>query len=465
LLTALLAGVLAAAGCRNGDDSRPTAEPSPSATAAVSPAATTSPGPTQDSGPTRPSGTPPAATLVPSRVHVIDVRTGRVTTLYDSAEKAAFGAQFDGNVVEIAADGGIYRFNLDGTPAATRSNAPVCTVPQGGVEIGGRKYPDVPRCGVLSPDVRWMMYERPADEVTLPNGARLPSWDQWVLDVQSGATRELQKGLVHCGGCDARYGPRWSPTSQYVAYAEYGGDGRRFLSRPDTGETRAIGTGNEVDDAPIWAPTGNRIFYSTVRNGDIARLEDFDTGNVTDLPVRWPVRFDDSGTYLYSPAWDDDANATDDVTTIIDAHTFAQVAQLDGSPPRWLSWVAGKPVGESAAGYVAALQAAAGCDGTSIAVAGAGRPACIAGGIEGTVSPVGALVAVATVEGSIGPVYGPGFQAAAMRRCAIVLFDTNARDERRVLGDVPCWDYGSPLVAWNEPGTHLLVLSPRTVGL
>ena len=48
------------------------------------------------------------------------------------------------------------------------------------------------------------------------SGYRVPQHDKWVVNVQSGATTRLQAGLVHCGGCDARYGPRWSPSSRLV---------------------------------------------------------------------------------------------------------------------------------------------------------------------------------------------------------------------------------------------------------
>ena len=83
-----------------------------------------------------------------------------------------------------------------------------------------------------------MLFRKDAGGVQSPGGFTVSSWDQWVLEVATGKARELQRGLLDCGGCDARYGPRWSPSGRYVAYAELGGEFRRFLSEVASGSTR-----------------------------------------------------------------------------------------------------------------------------------------------------------------------------------------------------------------------------------
>lgn len=457
-LTMLAILAVGFAGC-DGDD-EPEATPTQDATSTVTAVA-----PTSAASPTA-TVTPGGPRLISSKVQLIDLETGKVTTLYDSSAEAAFDARFHGEVVEVVATGGTSSYNLDGSSATPPKQGPACDASGSAAVIAGRTYTGVPSCGAFSPDGAWMLFQVDAGEVTGPFGGVVPSWDQWVVNVATGATTELQRGLVHCGGCDARYGPRWAPTSAYVAYAEYGGP-RRFLSEVATGETRVIGAGNEVDFAPVWAPRGNFIVYSLSSSvAAPARLEDLDAERVADLRVAWPVTYDPSGDYLYSPSYGAGPKSPPGSTTVLDARTLEVVAQLPGEPAQWLSWVQGTPLlGTASNGYTAALQGAAGCDGTVIHSTLRAEPYCVLRGTEGQVAPGGARVAVTRPDETTGPAEGPGFHASQMVLHSIVVVDVATGAERVLLKDVPGWDYGSPLVVWNEAGTLLLVLSPRTIGL
>lgn len=311
-----------------------------------------------------------------------------------------------------------------------------------------------------------MTFQRDAGEVTLPSGLRVPSWDQWLLNISTGELSELQKGLVHCGGCDGRYGPRWSPTSEYVAYSEYGGELRRFLTNVSTGGTRQIGRGVSILFAPEWAPAGNRIVYSLEEAlQSEVRLEDLDAGTVSLLPIRQPVRFDVSGRYLYSPGWDLDPKASGKFTTIIDSTTFEAVATVSGTAPQWGLYRDDEHrVTASTSGPVAALQGAAGCNGTSI-TKGTQAPQCIAGGVAGAVNRPGSTVAVARAAGTTGPAKGPGFEASSLTRYDIDLVDSGTGRVRAAFSGLLSWEHSAPLMIWNEAGTHLLVLAPATAGL
>jgi hypothetical protein len=330
--------------------------------------------------------------------------------LYESPDELASQAWFDGEVVEVPAGMATRRFNFDGSIAAPAVATSRCSAPGGVVTIAGRAYPGVDACGVFSPDGQWMLFEKDAGEVQTPTGFSVPSWDQWVLGVATGKTTELQKGLVHCGGCDARYGPRWSPSGRYVAYAELGGSARRFLSEVATGSTRQIGAGNEVTLAPAWHPTEDRIIYSqSAELSGPAVYEDLSAGSTQPSPLPWPVAFDASGRYVYSPAWGPSAKADAGTTTIIDADSFGAIAVLPGAAPDWLMWrTDGGAVVASAGGPVAALQGAPGCEGT-----------------------------------------------------AVYVDDSTAR----------CVVYGrfgahqAPIVRWNDEGTHFVVVAPAATGL
>ncbi len=434
-------------------------------------------GPVSPSGGPSATGTPsntplPGPVQVASTLKVIDVRNGAATTLYQSADQAAAGARFVDDVVEVFVAGTTLRLHLDGSTALPAQDHFPCRMNNGNAEIAGQAYPGL-QCGVTSPNGRWMTYTRAAGEVTLPSGRRVPSWDQGVMSLLIGETRELQSGLIDCGGCDFRYGVTWSPSSRYVVYAEAGGDQRRFLSDVTTGTTRIIGKGAQLSQAPVWSPRGNQLVYPPDSAGRLARLEDLDAGTSTDLPLPWPVRFDATGRLLYSPAWDAGSESRTGSTTIFDLAAGKVIATLSGMPPDRFLWNDSRAVAFYPGGYIAVLQRADGCDGTAIYLQGVATAGCVARGAEGQVSPDGSTVAVARVEGSTGPAYGPGFQARTMTRYSITVVGSATAAGRTLVTDAISYGpnassgipYGPPLILWNRAGTHILVLWPYWLGL
>lgn len=463
LLIAVVALALLAAACdRRGEPatSSPTATATP--TAAVESTATTSPTP-------RASTTPsPASTEVASTVQLIDVRTGAVRTLYEGIAQRAGSAEFVDDEVVVSAGNTSLRFHLDGSPVAGASApTPSCREANGAAEVAGRRYSGV-SCGSFSPDQRWMAYMIQTGEVEAGTaGHRVPQHDMWAVNLDTGVTRRLQAGLVHCGGCDARYGPRWSASSRYVAYAEFGLGQRRFLSDLAAGTTRQIASGNEISDAPEWAPIGDLLVYSTAPNGTVARFEDLAAGASRDLAIAWPVRFDARGAYLYSPAWAaaPKSGAPTASTVIIEVATGRTLGTPSGAPPSEFLWSGASAVTRSleSGGYLAVLQQATSCAGTAIYRQDIPQPQCIPGGAQGQISPDGSRVAVARDVGQIGPVHGPGFSAQSLPRYDIDVVNMIGGGGRTVVASAA--SFAPPLMLWNTAGTHLLVLWPHAVGL
>lgn len=469
LLIVVVALFLVAAACDR--DERVATEPSPTASTTASPSPTaTAVESTATASPTpRASATPPpGSTEVPSTVQLIDVSTGVAKTLYQGVAQRAGSAAFDGDEAIISVGEQSLRFRLDGSPVIGSPRPErSCREANGAAEVGGRRYSGV-SCGLISPDGRSMAYLIQVGEVTVgTSGYRVPQHDMWAVNLDTGTTTRLQAGLVHCGGCDARYGPRWSASSRYVAYAEFGGAGRRFLSDLTTGSTRQIAAGNEVGDAPEWSPRADLIAYSTAAHGTGARLDSLAAGTSRELAIAWPVRFDASGTYLYSPAWAvaPKSGPPTVTTTVTDAATGKTLASLPGAPPAEFLWTGTTAVTRAAGsnGYLAVLQQAPSCAGTAIYTEGSPQPRCIAGGAQGQSAPDGLRVAVARDVGQVGPVHGPGFSAQSLPRYDIDIVNVVGGGGRTVVASAA--SFAPPLMIWNAAGTHLLVLWPHAVGL
>lgn len=469
LVIVVVALALLAAACDRSEGPAATSSPTASVTASPSPTAagvestaTTSPTP-QASAP------PPSESIeVASTVQLIDVGTGTARTLYQGVAQRAGSAAFEDDEVVVFAGEQSLRFRLDGSPVIGSPRPErSCREANGTAEVGGRSYAGV-RCGSISPDGRSMAYMVQTGEVAVgASGYRVPQHDMWAVNLDTGATTRLQAGLVHCGGCDARYGPRWSPSSRYVAYAEFGGSGRRFLSDLSTGTTRQIAAGNEVSDAPEWSPRGDLIAYSTAAHGTGARLEELAAGASRELTVAWPVRFDAGGSYLYSPAWAavPKSGTPAVTTTITEVTTGKTLGTLPGAPPADFLWTGATAVTRSAGsnGYLAVLQQAPSCAGTAIYAEGASEPRCIAGGAQGQSTPDGLRVAIARDVGQVGPVHGPGFSAQSLPRYDIDVVNLVGGGGRTVVASAA--SFAPPLMLWNAAGTHLLVLWPHAVGL
>ncbi len=436
----------AAAACGGGDGPN-ASSPSPTPTQSPSPSPTPLPSRAAVRG----------GVQVSSTALLINAGTATVKTLYEDRVTAVGNATFERDRIIVQAGRDTLQFGIDGN-RISGPPPPACSEANGAAEFAGRTYPGV-ACGTFSPDGRWMTYRVDAGEVTLPSGFRVPRWDQWVVDLQTGVTRLVQAGLVHCGGCDGRYGPRWSPNSRYVAYAEIGGDQRRFLTDVVAGTTRPIGSGAEVPLAPVFSPTGDSLLHGS-RLGGRPILEDLAAGTSRELDLVWPAAFDRSGTLVYSPAWSPGDKETNQSTTIIEAASGNVVAKLSGAPSPWRLYTDSVPVAATANGVLAALQQAAGCAGTAIYLQGQLRQ-CVIDGAEANIGP-GGIVAVARKTGSAGPASGPQFETVSIDRFEVDLVLPAGQVQTVVRGAL---SFQAPLMVWNAAGTHLLVVWPRSPGL
>jgi hypothetical protein len=195
-----------------------------------------------------------------------------------------------------------------------------------------------------------------------------------------------------------------------------------------------------------------------------ARVDHLATGQSHELPVPWPVAFDPSGRLLYSLSFGWSSKVGGAETTLVDVATNRVVATLAGAAP-YLEVFGGSPaaVAATGSGFVAALQGREACDGTAIYVDGPALALCVDDGAGAAVAPGGKFVAVARESGTSGPVTGPAFDAAEMALYAVDIFDVGAGTVTTVAQAAP--GFAPPLLRWNAAGTHLLVLSPRSVGL
>ncbi len=447
-LVVMLAAFWLGACSSKTSETTPTAETATS-TGVATVAATATPAPTPL--PTSTGG----RTEVPSTVQLIDVRAGTLKTLYQSSSVAASDAEFEGDRITIRAGGGALDFRLDGMARPGQMGFD-CRELTGAAEIAGRTYAGA-RCGAISPDRAWMTYGILAGEVTLPSGYVVPLGEQWLLELGTGTTRLVHSGLVHCGGCDARYGPILSPSSRYVAYAETGGSQRRFLTEAASGATRVIGNGSQTPDAPVWSLRGDRLLY---RSGQQPVFEDLANGASRELDMVWPAAFDRSGSLVYAPAWAPSPKSTGLSTTIADSATGRVVAMMDGAPSPWRLYTGSSAVAATPSGVIAALQGAPNCNGTAIYFDGALRQ-CVTDGVEGQIGPDG-LVAVARKTGAVGPAFGPHFQTISIDQFDIDLVTVGGTVQTVARGVL---SLQTPLMVWDPAGTHLLVLWPRSAGL
>lgn len=457
-LTFVVALAVLVAACDRDGRAATTPSPTASTTASASPTATAVESTATASPTPRASATPPSgSTEVASTAQLIDASTGVAKTLYQGVAQWAGSAAFEGDEVNITVGEQSLRFRLDGSPVTGFPRpARSCRAANGAAEVGGRRYPGV-ACGPISLDGRSMVYEVQTGEVPIgASGYRVSQYDVWAVDLNTGTTKRLQAGLVNCGGCEAQY-PQWSASSRYVAYQEFGGTRRGFLSDLTTGTTRQV-------NALQWSPRGDIAAYPY---GTGVRLEDLAAGTSRELAIAWPVRFDASGAYFYSPAWpampESGASRATAITTVTDVATGKTLGTLPGAPLP--SWTGASVVTRSAEskGYLAVLQYAPSCAGTAIYTEGIAEPRCIVGGAVGQSAPDGSRVAVARDVGQTGPVHGPGFSAQSLPRYDIDIVNVVGGGGRTVVASAA--SFAPPLMIWNAAGTHLLVLWPHAVGL
>jgi hypothetical protein len=424
------------------------------ATQSASPTATSTSVPTPTFAPpfTTPA-TPPIQ--VPWTVQLVDLESGDVHLLYQHHELSAYGVGFSSAGVRLYAGEEAFEFDLDGNHVSSESIVvPTCRA------IAGAE-----RCNRVSPDGRWLPYQTRSGEYTYPNGDTVPTFVQWVLDLETGASRLLQEGLIPCGGCDGRWGPRWSPSSSYVVYEESGGEGRRWLSDVAAGSTVQIGHGFEITHAPAWSLVGDQVLYSTAEGGTMFR--DPVAGTVRELPLAWPAAFDATGQLAYSPAWyhqvdeQKDPDAPEPRTTVLDLASGQVVASLAGAPPRNYLWDTFPAVAATDRGLLVALQGADACDGTATYVDGDLKH-CIERGVEARIALDGS-VAVARVTRELGQVEGLWGGSLDGLEFAIDVISPEGIVETVLEGAISL--DRAPEMRWNEAGTHLLVEWPRFSGL
>ena len=454
LVAAVVLLLVGLAGCSSSSDSD-AASPSATATATptVEPTAaipTSTPTATVIATPDPPTSTPPTRpTRAPDplrTVWLIGVASGEALTLHEDESFAAARFDLSGTRIELTTGDGPLAFAVDGTSLSPEPG-PLCTPDGDDAVIDGVTFEEM-RCEQLSPDGRWMLFRVPLPDA---NG----DWDQWVLDLDSGERRLLQAGLRHCGGCDGRFGPTFSPDGDRVYFSELIQDGRIYASDLETGVTELIAEGGtEIGRRPIWSRNDGRLLYSD--DGVRVLLRDFTFDEPVVVPgLTWPARFDASGTAIYSPSY---ASEGTGLTTVVDATSFALLAEVSGAAGPGSLWFTRPAVGISPDGPVVAVEQVADCPtGTMIYAPSVPGGRCFESAVGATVAPDGRHVAIAVNTGD-----------AASHRFAneylLVLVDTATVEPVATIEGALSYD-APPRIEWNSAGTHLLVTWPHALGL
>ncbi|MGE0685152.1 MAG: TolB family protein [Dehalococcoidia bacterium] len=241
------------------------------------------------------------APLAPAGIALFDVRSGSRSMIPATQPQAS--AEFGpGDLITVFDAPALKTYDFGGrevTPPVVNAHTFTCEVINGSAVVIGLTYPGVPSCGPgVSPDISgtWMLYSVPAADVSM-DGRTFSTWDQWVLNRHTDERRLLQSGLVHCGGCDGRFGPLWSHDGRFVVFSELVQQGRIFLSDLEGGTTRLLSRGStESSVRPSWTPD-NRLVHRA-SSGE-AVLEDAVSGSrMTLTALRWPACLDSSGSYI-----------------------------------------------------------------------------------------------------------------------------------------------------------------------
>ena len=471
LVTSLLVALLVS-GCTSESSqdlsTTPTADQTVAPTVPKTASPTPKPTPRQPFVLATPTPDPDLVTLA-ATVWLVDLRDGAVTTIIEDYENWPYSANFTGDgdvLVRYWLEGGRtdYTFARDGALLGEAEPERRCGNTDDGAKIDNQLYPGVV-CGSIPPDGNLMTYGLPTRDVDV-NGRSTESWDQWLVDLATGETRLLQAGFLHCGGCDFKFGPIWSPSGRYLVVPDlvY----QVFLIDLDAGTSIDIAVderATHLSSEPTWAPMADRLLRPGLDGSTI--LEDFDAGTSVTLPeLPWPAAFDPAGSYIYSPAW---AVSTESgphqLTTIADATTGAVVGTRAGTPSWEQIWEVGaSPLVAIDGGFVAALENSDSCDGTLISEPGLPAAACIEGAVAAVFSPDSSLVALAREVGRTGPIAGPRLDSYnGLPLFEIVVFD-RATAEVTVVADGAV-SYQFPALSWSKDGTLLLIRWPNVFGL
>ncbi len=437
LLVAVIAAVVA---CNGDEDGTPGVSPTAAQTAAAE--VTLTPSPSPEGSPVA-SPTPEAREVLET-LWLVDASDGSVLLLTET----------EGYV-------GQERFVDAGQAVAFTQVVPGQGSAVHALDLSGHPW-DSPRepqspgvcerlsCGPSSPDGRHTVYT-----TSPPEGSLVYAYG--VIDLETGSQLELRGDLVHCGGCDARYAPAWSPSGRYFTIAEFGGDGRVFLADVEARTDRPIGTGNETTRRPDWSPVADIVALSGVEGTALVHPV---TGDEWPIDLEWPVRWDASGRYLYSPAW-----GSGGVTRIFDMET-GETDEVAGTPPQahlWTDDVA--VVGLEDGGYTAALGRASGCDGVRVTSALAPSPQCIAGATGAAVSPDGRRVAAAVFVEPVRVERTAQRWPTDMALLRLLIMDVTTGAIVQVEGELVGFAGEPPAMRWHPESTHLLVRWPASYGL
>lgn len=486
--TAALVTTLLAIACASTDPSlseqAPEVQGSPTTAATVVSTASPTPAPSVTGTPSSTTAEPTASPALgapevaaATTVQLIEIATGRMHTLFEATESRPIFAAFtpDGHAVVRDAGGDQLpdqRFNLDGTPL--RESEPVSArcvpIDERRIAIDGRPFEasiGPVQCGLISPDRRWMLDER--DVVTAPIGGveRTRSWDQWLINLGNGAATLLQEDLQHCGGCGGVFGPRWSPSGRYVYFADLVQNGRIFLADVDGADVRMLDTGGRSGllQRPEWAPRSDRLLYPDPEGNTV--YEDLNGGVRLILnEVPWPAAFDPTERYIYSPSYESlRTGEPPPRSTVIVALADPEVIETrPGHAPSGLLWGApGTPLLATENGFVAALEDAPGCGGTTVYGVDGDELLCVPNGSGAVFAPDGTKLAISVRMERIEAVTGPGFSGDTAWRYEVFVVEL-AEGELQLLS-TGALSYDAPAMHWNDRGTHLLVTWPTSYGL
>lgn len=410
----------------------------------------------------------PGVTRIESTVQLINVRSGDAKILYEDFDDFAFYASFYRGEVAVGSQSPagpvITWFALDGTElrqdAFEQPGQPSCNdMGVGGVEVDGRLYGSA-GCGPVSPDGLWMTFSRTTGEVQLPGGGLVPVLEQWALNLQTEEVRLLQDGLRHCGGCDGRFGPEWSPSGRYLYFAEFLGNGRTFLCDLENGTTEVIFEGDtQINSRPDWSPAGDYLLHPAP--GGATTLRDLGAGTESILEgISWPARFDETGTLIYSPA-QGSLRENGGMTVVMDVNLRAVMASIPGQPPFTNMLLNYQPVARTGDSVVAAVERAAGCDGVAVYV-DAAPGQCIEGAQGASVSPDGRLISAARRVGTTGPYSFQGGSGVDADVFDVIVVDVGSGTKRTVASSAVGFQYPLPSI-WDS-STYLLVRTPYIYG-
>lgn len=407
-----------------------------------------------------PTSTATAATPIPTYeafragLWLIDVETGDVHVLYESDTGYPIlpldGGWRGGSEIWVYFVDGDHsvRYALDGSQLEDvpgyqlqLSDCEVMDQEALRVRIGDREFRDVP-CGVVAPDGRHMLYGHNIDGPEVPGGR----YDAWILDITAGEQWPATDQLRHCGGCDSRAGPSWSPSGAFVTLGEtYAGvDSTIYLvdvlsrrAEPLLDGQQANSSGNE----PRWAPDRDLLLMPT-QDGEAAIL-DAPTGVAQVLAgSTWPAWWSAGGAFVY---WIDGGS-----TAVADAKSGIRVATWPGRPSTafWQGRVS--------------ITDATGLD-SEIA------PAALLGSEGGMWIYDPAIDGGLFIEGGAGGTWSPDASRAAfaireptsefdVQRWFIAVYSDHGRWQ--TVADDARSAFGPPEVWWNDAGTHLLVRWP-----